>query len=207
VRVLVTGATGYIGGRLVPRLRERNYDVRCFSRAAERLRGRFDADVEVVEGDIADEASLANALRGCYAAYYLVHTMGSTRASPDADRAAARRFGDAARTAGIATIIYLRGLGDERDALSSHLRSRHEVGDVLRASGVRVVEFRAALIIGRRVRPATLSIRGNSRSNAARRSLMPRADDTEANVGNRIYGPSVSMMRARISARCCSEMW
>ncbi len=148
MRVLVTGATGYIGGRLVPRLRERGYEVRCFARAAERLRGRFDAGVEIVEGDIADEASLTHALRGCDAAYYLVHSMGSTRAFADADREAARRFGDAARAAGIATIVYLGGLGDDRDALSSHLRSRHEVGDVLRASGVRVVEFRAALIIG-----------------------------------------------------------
>jgi uncharacterized protein YbjT (DUF2867 family) len=148
VRVLVTGASGYIGGRLVPRLRELDYDVRCFARAAGRLRGRFDRGVEIVEGDIADEASLAHALRGCDAAYYLVHSMGSTRAFADADREAARRFGDAARAAGIATIVYLGGLGDDRDALSSHLRSRHEVGDVLRASGVRVVEFRAALIIG-----------------------------------------------------------
>jgi uncharacterized protein YbjT (DUF2867 family) len=148
VRVLVTGATGYIGGRLVPRLRERDYHVRCLARSAERLRGRFDAGVEILEGDIAHEVSLARALDGCEAAYYLVHSMGSTHAFADADREAARRFGDAARAAGVGRIIYLGGLGEDRDALSTHLRSRHEVGDILRASGVPVVEFRAALIIG-----------------------------------------------------------
>lgn len=148
MRVLVTGATGYIGGRLVPRLREQGYDVRCFARAAGRLHGRFDPGVEIVEGDVADEAMLTQALRGCDAAYYLVHSMGSTRAFADADREAARIFGKAAREAGVATIVYLGGLGNERDALSTHLRSRHEVGEVLRASGVRVIEFRAALIIG-----------------------------------------------------------
>jgi len=148
MRVLVTGATGYIGGRLVPRLREQGYDVRCFSRAAERLRGRFDPQVEIVEGDLSDEAALAHALRGCDAAYYLIHSMSSTTAFAQADRLAARRFGDAARTAGVGTIVYLGGLGSDGDALSTHLKSRHEVGNILRESGVRVIELRAALIIG-----------------------------------------------------------
>src|SRR5579872_1238878 len=148
MQVLVTGATGYIGGRLVSRLRAHNYQVRCFTRAAERLRGRFDADVEIVEGDIADEAALSRALEGCNAAYYLVHSMSSTHAFADADREAAKRFGEAARAAGVDKIIYLGGLGNDRDALSTHLRSRHEVGEVLRANGVEVIEFRAAMIIG-----------------------------------------------------------
>ena len=148
MRVLVTGATGYIGGRLVSRLLSCGYQVRCFARAAERLRGRFQAEIEIVEGDIADEAALARALESCDAAYYLVHSMSSTHAFADADREAARRFGEAARIAGVGKIVYLGGLGDDRDALSMHLRSRHEVGEVLRASGVPVLEFRAALIIG-----------------------------------------------------------
>jgi uncharacterized protein YbjT (DUF2867 family) len=148
MRVLVTGATGYIGGRLVPRLRERGCEVRCFARAASRLRGRFDQGVEIVEGDVADAASLASALAGCEVAYYLIHSMSSTQAFVDADRQAALAFGQAACAAGVATIVYLGGLGDESDALSSHLRSRHEVGEMLRASSVRVIEFRAALIIG-----------------------------------------------------------
>jgi uncharacterized protein YbjT (DUF2867 family) len=148
VRVLVTGATGYIGGRLVTRLRERGYDVRCFARAVRRLRGRFDPAVEIVEGDIFDEAALERALAGCDAAYYLVHSMASAHAFEDADRDAARQFGLAASRAGVARIVYLGGLGDEDDALSKHLRSRHEVGTILRSSGVPVVEFRAAMIIG-----------------------------------------------------------
>lgn len=148
MRVLVTGATGYIGGRLVPRLREReDYRVRCLARAVDRLRGRFDG-VEIVKGDIADQASLSLALDGCDAAYYLVHSMGSTDAFADADRKGATLFGQAARAAGVGRIIYLGGLGDHQDTLSAHLRSRHEVGDILRASGVQIVEFRAALIIG-----------------------------------------------------------
>src|SRR5579872_431613 len=116
MRVLVTGATGYIGGRLVSRLLTRGYQVRCFARAAERLRGRFDA-VEIVEGDVADEGALARVFESCDAAYYLVHSMNSTRAFADADREAARRFGEAARIAGVSKIIYLGGLGDDRDAL------------------------------------------------------------------------------------------
>lgn len=148
MRVLVTGATGYIGGRLVPCLRKRGYEVRCFARAAQRLRGRFDEGVEIVEGDVKDEPALIQALRDCDAAYYLIHSMSSMSAFADTDREAARRFGAAARAAGVATIVYLGGLGNDRDALSTHLRSRHEVGDVLRASGVRIIEFRAALIIG-----------------------------------------------------------
>jgi uncharacterized protein YbjT (DUF2867 family) len=148
MRVLVTGATGYIGGRLVPRLRERGYEVRCFARAAHRLQGRFDQGVEIVEGDVKDQDSLVQALSSCDAAYYLIHSMGSTHEFADADREAARRFGEAARIAGVSTIVYLGGLGNDRDTLSTHLRSRHEVGDVLRGSGVRTLEFRAALIIG-----------------------------------------------------------
>lgn len=148
MRVLVTGATGYIGGRLVPRLREAGFGVRCYARAAERLRGRFDPAVEIVEGDIADGAALETALRGCDAAYYLVHSMATTSAYAQADREAARIFGQAARAAGVGVIIYLGGLGEEGDALSAHLRSRHEVGDVLRESGVPTIEFRAAQIIG-----------------------------------------------------------
>jgi uncharacterized protein YbjT (DUF2867 family) len=148
VRVLVTGATGYIGGRLVRRLRARGYEVRCFARGAGRLHGRFDDAVEIVEGDIFDEAAVERALNGCQAAYYLVHSMANSHAFEEADRDAARRFGIAAAHAGIGRIVYVGGLGDENDALSTHLRSRHEVGAILRASGVPVVEFRAAMIIG-----------------------------------------------------------
>lgn len=148
MRVLVTGATGYIGGRLVPRLAEQGHFVRCFARSANRLHGRFSGDVEIVEGSVNDPAALSDALAGCDVAYYLVHSMGSTRQFADADRDAARAFGKAAKAARVRLIVYLGGLGVRSEGLSTHLQSRHEVGDVLRAAGVPVIEFRAAQIIG-----------------------------------------------------------
>ena len=93
-RVLVTGATGYIGGRLVPRLHDHGYAVRCFARAAHRLRGRFPCGVEIAEGSIHDSAALRTALQGCDVAYYLVHSMGSTKEFAAADREGARKFGE-----------------------------------------------------------------------------------------------------------------
>lgn len=148
MRVLVTGATGYIGGRLVPRLCDAGHEVRCFARAAYRLRGRFHARVEIAEGDIGDNVAVTAALEGCETAYYLVHSMSSTSSFAEQDRETARRFGMSAAKAGVKLLVYLGGLGDDREALSTHLRSRHEVGTVLRESGVPVVELRAAQIIG-----------------------------------------------------------
>ncbi|MBV9720158.1 MAG: SDR family oxidoreductase [Candidatus Eremiobacteraeota bacterium] len=148
MRILVTGATGYIGGRLVPRLYAQGHSVRCLARAALRLRDRFPADVEIVEGSIEDPAALQRALTGCDVAYYLVHSMRSTTQFAAADRDAARAFGAAAKEAGLRLIVYLGGLGEPHEELSTHLQSRHEVGKVLRASGVPVIEFQAAQIIG-----------------------------------------------------------
>ena len=148
MRILVTGATGYIGGRLVPRLYEQGHAVRCFARASQRLRGRFPNDVEIVEGNVDDGDALRAALTGCDVAYYLIHSMGSTKQFARADREAARKFGAAAKQAGTRLLVYLGGLGSDGEELSAHLRSRHEVGEVLRESGVPVVEFRAAQIVG-----------------------------------------------------------
>ncbi len=148
MRVLVTGATGYIGGRLVPRLRDAGHGVRCLARGSGRLRGRFGESVEIVEGNLDDTSALVAALSGCDAAYYLVHSMASTASFAELDQQTARRFAQAARTANVKVIVYLGGLGDERDALSPHLRSRHEVGNALRETGLPVIEFRAAQIIG-----------------------------------------------------------
>lgn len=148
MQILVTGATGYIGGRLVPRLIGNGHTVVCLARSAQRLAGRFSPSVRIVEGDVNDPSSLADALQGCDVAYYLVHSMGSTKAFRDSDRMAAKRFGDAARAAGTRSIVYLGGLGRETDSLSTHLQSRHEVGRVLRESGVPTIEFRAAQIVG-----------------------------------------------------------
>jgi uncharacterized protein YbjT (DUF2867 family) len=146
--LLLTGATGYVGGRLLTELVNAGYRVRCLARRPEALRPRLPAGVEVVAGDLLDATSLPAAFAGVQAAYYLVHSMGSTGNFEEQDRQAARNFGGAAKAAGVERIIYLGGLGEDADTLSPHLRSRHEVGNVLRASGVPVTEFRASIIIG-----------------------------------------------------------
>ena len=146
-RVLVTGATGYIGGRLIPRLLEAGYIVRCMARDAKRLTGRFPR-AEIVEGDVFDEQSLREACKDIDATYYLVHSMSDSREFEQRDRDAASIFGRVARECGVQRIIYLGGLGADDEELSHHLRSRHEVGEILRSSGVQCIEFRAAMIIG-----------------------------------------------------------
>jgi uncharacterized protein YbjT (DUF2867 family) len=150
MRVLVTGATGYIGGRLVPQLLAAGHRVRCFAREPARLAGRFDG-IEVAAGDLFDGDALNAALQGCAVAYYLVHSMSDDRHDfARRDREGARLFGTAAAKAGVERIIYLGGLGQDGgdEKLSPHLRSRHEVGNELRAGGVPVTEFRAAIIVG-----------------------------------------------------------
>ncbi|MHB1306369.1 MAG: SDR family oxidoreductase [Limisphaerales bacterium] len=147
--VLVTGATGYIGGRLVPRLLEAGHTVRCLVRDAARLQGRaWRARVEVVPGDCLRAETLPTAMAGVEVAYYLVHSMAGGRDFEQRDLLAARQFAAAARDAGVRRIIYLGGLGDPDTDLSAHLRSRQETGDALREAGVPVTEFRAAVIVG-----------------------------------------------------------
>ena len=145
--ILLTGATGYIGGRLLRRFEEDGRPVRCLARRPEGL-GTSAATTEVVQGDCLDEASLDRALAGIDAAYYLVHSMASASDFAEADRRAADNFGHAAARAGVRRIIYLGGLADDADTLSTHLKSRAETGDVLRASGVPVIEFRASIVVG-----------------------------------------------------------
>jgi len=124
------------------------YEVRAFARDAPRLRGRFER-IEIAAGDVFDRESVARALQGIDIAYYLVHSMSRARGDFAAsDRDAAAIFASAAREAGVKRIVYLGGLGVEGQALSHHLRSRHEVGEILRAGGVPVTEFRAAIIVG-----------------------------------------------------------
>ena len=148
MRVLVTGATGYIGGRLVPRLLDRGVDVTCLARDSVRLAGRF-AGAKIVTGDVFERADLLRALEGVDVAYYLVHSMSANpRDFAASDRTAAELFATTARKAGVRRIIYLGGLGVDGDELSHHLRSRHEVGEILRSAGVPVTEFRAAVIVG-----------------------------------------------------------
>ena len=147
--VLLTGATGYIGSRLLPLLEERDVRVRCLARLPEKLKSQVGGSTEVVKGDVLDGPSLSQALSGVTTAFYLVHLMASSTHFEQQDREAAENFGATARAAGIQRIIYLGGLGEEADpTLSTHLRSRHEVGKVLRDSGVETIEFRASVVIG-----------------------------------------------------------
>lgn len=146
--VLLTGASGYVGGRLLKSLEHRGCRVRCLARRPAAVKASAGPSTEVIAGDVLDRPSLDAALRGVDVAYYLVHSMGSDGSFEQVDRQASRNFGEAAKAAGVSRIIYLGGLGNTDEALSAHLRSRHEVGDVLRESGVPVLEFRASIIIG-----------------------------------------------------------
>lgn len=147
-RVLVTGGTGYVGGRLIPLLERQGCNVRCLARRPEFLRPRVGPQTEVVAGDMLQANSLLLALKDVDTAFYLVHSMGTGKDFEDEDRIAARNFAEAVRQSGVRRIIYLGGLGAEEGSLSKHLRSRHEVGHILRESGVQVIEFRASIVIG-----------------------------------------------------------
>ncbi|WP_328744535.1 SDR family oxidoreductase [Streptomyces sp. NBC_00285] len=149
---LVTGATGYIGGRLVPELLTAGHRVRCLARSPDRLRDHPWADrTEVVGGDVTDAGAVARALDGVDVAYYLVHAMSSGKDFEATDRRAARIFAERARAAGVRRIVHLSGLtpaGVPEEALSPHLRSRAEVARILLASGVPTTVLRAAVVIG-----------------------------------------------------------
>jgi uncharacterized protein YbjT (DUF2867 family) len=145
--LLVTGASGYVGGRLVGRLTAQGERVRCLARRPAELMARLPAAVEVVAGDVLDADTLPAALDGVDTAFYLVHSMGSTGDFQEQDLRAAANFARAAKAAGVRRIIYLGGLGG-RVELSPHLASRQEVGRVLRQSGVTAVELRASIILG-----------------------------------------------------------
>ncbi|MEU8133077.1 SDR family oxidoreductase [Streptodolium elevatio] len=149
---LVTGATGYIGGRLVPELLATGYAVRCLARTPDKLRDHpWASRVDIRKGDVTDAASLSGAFDGVDVAYYLVHGLGGGRDFERADREAARLFAREAKAAGVRRIVYLGGLTPEgvpERELSPHLRSRTEVGRILLASGVPTAVLRAAVVIG-----------------------------------------------------------
>lgn len=150
--IAITGATGYIGGRLAPRLLDSGYSIRCLVRTPEKLQSREwvkDSRVEIRQSDLENPESLARNLEGCDAAFYLVHSMSSAGAEyAQQDRRLASIFADAARKAGVGRIIYLGGLGETGAALSEHLSSRREVEQALASAGVPVTVLRAAMIIG-----------------------------------------------------------
>jgi uncharacterized protein YbjT (DUF2867 family) len=147
-KILLTGATGYVGGRLLPLLEERGVPVRCMTRHPGRLTGMVGEQTEVVAGDVLDEASLDRALQGIETAFYLIHSMGAAHDFEEMDRAAALNFARACTRQKVKRIVYLGGLGNPDHNLSKHLRSRQEIGNILRTSTANVVEFRASIIIG-----------------------------------------------------------
>jgi uncharacterized protein YbjT (DUF2867 family) len=151
-RIAVAGVTGYIGGRLAPRLLDAGYAVRCLVRSPQKLQDRewvHRQGVEIRAADLSDAATLADHLSGCDAAYYLVHSMiAAGRDYSDADRQLALNFAQAASAAGVRRIIYLGGLGETGAHLSKHLSSRREVEEMLGSTGIPVTVLRAAMIIG-----------------------------------------------------------
>lgn len=151
-QVLVTGATGYIGGRLVPALLNKGYKVRAFTRSKEKLQNRpwaNDPNVELFSGDVFDSTSLNKACKGCRVAYYLVHSMlPGQKDFQKADKTAAENMRKAAEINSLERIVYLGGLGEDSPDLSKHLKSRAEVAKILAEGKVPVTVFRAAMIIG-----------------------------------------------------------
>lgn len=150
--ILLTGGSGYVGGRLLRRLEaagaNTRFPVRCLTRHPEYLLPKVSDGTEVVAGDVLDPASLDRALCGVHSAFYLVHSMGAEGDFAEKDAAGARNFAEAAARQGVRRVVYLGGLGEQAPGLSRHLRSRQQVGDILRGSGVQTIELRASVIIG-----------------------------------------------------------
>ncbi len=146
--VLMTGATGYIGGRLLTLLQNEGIGVRCLTRRPEALKDRLSATTEIVQGDVLDAQSLNSVFQGVDTAFYFVHSMGEDRDFESQDRIAAANFARAAAAAGVRRLVYLGGLGNPDEKLSKHLRSRQETGAVLRAHHSQVIEFRSSIVIG-----------------------------------------------------------
>lgn len=146
-RILLAGASGYVGGRLLRVLEASGRPLRCLARKPEFLRPRVAASTEVVRGDVLEMSSLDEAMKDVHTAYYLVHSMAAGGGFEERDRIGAENFARAARGNGVKRIIFLGALGGS-GRLSSHLASRQEVGEILRGSGVPTIEFRASIIIG-----------------------------------------------------------
>ena len=147
-RILLTGASGYVGGRLLTALISAGHDVRCLTRRPDYLSPGIRPPASVVIGDVLNASSLEGVFEGCDTAFYLVHSMGSAGSFEEQDRLGSTNFANAARRSSLSRIIYLGGLFDDERGLSPHLRSRLEVGRILRTSGIPVIELRASIVIG-----------------------------------------------------------
>ena len=147
-RILLTGATGYVGGRLLPLLLAKGYPIRCLTRRSSNGLCSDSENVELAIGNALDLESLSSALKGIDTAYYFIHSMGDSEDFEELETRAAENFAAACTKQGVKRIIYLGGLGNEADNLSKHLRSRQEIGDILRTSTATVIEFQASIIIG-----------------------------------------------------------
>lgn len=148
MRILVTGATGFVGSNLIPALLAAGYDVRALTRSPEAARETIDSRVEVLGGDLVEPATLPGVFDDVDLAFYLVHSLGSGTSFADADRRAARNFSEAADEAGVERVIYLGGLGETGADLSPHLESRREIERVLSEGDYELTTFRAAVIVG-----------------------------------------------------------
>ena len=146
--ILLTGATGYIGGRLLKVLEARGERIRCMVRNPQYMLSKVSQKTEVVEGDVLKPERLLKIFEGVDTAYYLIHSMGAGKEFRQRDHDAASNFAKAAKIADVNRIIYVGGLGNDKNALSPHLKSRQEVGEILRGCGVPVIELRASIVIG-----------------------------------------------------------
>jgi uncharacterized protein YbjT (DUF2867 family) len=146
--VLLTGASGYVGGRLLRVLEKKDIRLRCLARRPSYLQAKTDHKTEIVQGDVLDKGSLTKALSGIDIAFYLIHSMSQNSGFQETDRIAASNFASCAKEAGVQRIIYLGGLGDSNSDLSAHLESRQEVGEILRNSGVDTIELRSSIVLG-----------------------------------------------------------
>ena len=146
--ILITGATGYVGGRLLKRLEGGKLSIRCIARNPQYLVPRVDSKTEVIAGDVLDAQTLGLVMKDVTTAFYLIHAMGKSKNFEHDELLGARNFAHAAKQAGVKRIIYLGGIINEEEQLSPHLRSRKAVGDALRESGVETIELRASIIIG-----------------------------------------------------------
>lgn len=147
-KVLLTGATGYVGGRLLFALEKSNINLRCIVRHPEHLKSKTKYSTEIIKGDVSNLESLTSALSGVDTAFYLIHSMQEGENFEALERQGAENFAAAAKAQGVKRIIYLGGLGDENQTLSAHLRSRHNVGKILRSFGGICIELRASIVIG-----------------------------------------------------------